>query len=232
MMRMSRAGAMKAASIIFWFYYVSGGVFLPLKSGDSIPEEMFGLWFMGGAVLIIVVYALAVLLLYKSDLSEKKTFIDGLKNMSRVRTMGLTAFLLIVMMVVLLWSYMSEVGRGDAPPIYGYFLTCNAAIIYLILRFIPVRMARFWDVSNQWEQQAVIRAKKLGDKTLGIAALSALLAIATVAVFKIGDENIGGALSAKIPMIVFQVVVCGILGVGCGGSLFLVGERQMPGRRL
>jgi len=206
--------ATRTTFVIFWLYFVAYCMLILGKYSETVPRYTVSTLLWSGMCVFLGVQSIAILVYYRADSTERTTVLDWFRNMSNLRKMGLVSLGMSLFVMTPFAFVMTGgiLGKFQEPlaPSFSYLICGSFAVVYLLIRF---SIDRYF--GNERELKALVKAKRIGDLTLGIALLGAALGLGAVSML---PTNF--ALAAKLPQTLFFILMAGILSLALGMIIF------------
>lgn len=154
---------------LFWIYFVICSTGLMTYFKQSVPTDMFALFFWSGFSLLMAIYSIALLALYGSDSTERITLLDRWRRMNELRKVGFG--MLVIFWIVGLPFLLMMSGTRKEEAFDGFMLAVD-------ISFLITYLLAFWSIGlhagNNADRYLVRRARKQSLITMAISALAVL----------------------------------------------------------
>ncbi len=157
---------------IFWLYFV-GYCMVAVRFWDYrefVPSYLFIKFIWTGMCVMLGTKAIATLVLYSADATEKHTMAERYRNMSGIRRTGLWIIVLGMLAMTPFMILMLKIGKGEFSLLFSYLVSGSLVVVYLLTRYYLGK-----GVSTEEEAAELLWVRRKGDITLLIGCAAVLV---------------------------------------------------------
>ena len=198
----------RAAFVVFWLFFVAYGMLaMHFGSSDGMMHSYWMSTFLGlGLCVLLGSQAVATLIYYRADTTEKLTWTDRLRRTGDLRKSGLVMTGIFLFVATPFSLMMIFVGDDELPTGFAFLQCATFAVLYLLERVMLRRV-----VKDGAQQHQLRRSERASTFAIVLAAFAG-----AAGVLVNWFVSSGIALSSMIPRVIFFVLVAGILSLSLG----------------